>query len=113
MLQSGQLRDEATIARAKDAIVRNADAQVKLIDDLLDLSRITSGKMRLDVRRVDIPQVLQAALDAVRPAAGRQDDSHSDRVRSGGRGRHRRSGPAAAGRLEPSDERRQVHAGRR
>jgi signal transduction histidine kinase/ActR/RegA family two-component response regulator len=69
MLQSGQLRDEATVERAKDAIVRNADAQVQLIDDLLDLSRITSGKMRLDVRRVDIQQILHAALDTVRPAA--------------------------------------------
>ena len=69
MLQSGQLRDDATIERAKDAIVRNADAQVQLIDDLLDLSRITSGKMRLDVRRVDVQQILHGALDTVRPAA--------------------------------------------
>ena len=69
MLQSGQLRDDATVERAKDAIVRNADAQVQLIDDLLDLLRITSGKMRLEVRRVDIQQILQGALDTVRPAA--------------------------------------------
>ena len=69
MLQSGQLQDETTVARAKDAIVRNADAQVQLIDDLLDLSRITSGKMRLDVRRVDIQSVLHGAVDTVRPAA--------------------------------------------
>ena len=69
MLQSGELRDASTIARAKDAIVRNADAQVRLIDDLLDLSRITTGKMRLDVRRVEMTGVLQGALDAVRPAA--------------------------------------------
>jgi signal transduction histidine kinase/ActR/RegA family two-component response regulator len=69
MLQSGQLRDQATTVRAVDAIVRNADVQVQLIDDLLDLSRISSGKMRLDVRRVDTQAVLQAALDAVRPAA--------------------------------------------
>src|SRR5262245_22281101 len=69
MLQSGELRDASAIARAKDAIVRNADAQVRLIDDLLDLSRITTGKMRLDVRRVEPTGVLQGALDAVRPAA--------------------------------------------
>jgi signal transduction histidine kinase/ActR/RegA family two-component response regulator len=69
MLQSGQLKDAATEARAKDAIVRNSDAQVQLIDDLLDLSRITSGKMRLDVRRVDVQQILHGALDTVRPAA--------------------------------------------
>ena len=69
MLQSGQLRDEAMVARAKDAIVRNADVQVQLIDDLLDLSRITSGKIRLETRRVSIPDVLRDAHDAVRPAA--------------------------------------------
>ena len=69
ILQSGNLTDEARIARATDAIVRNADVQVQLIEDLLDLSRITSGKMRLNVDTVDLPAVLQAALDAVRPAA--------------------------------------------
>ncbi len=78
MLQSGELRDDAAIARAKDAIVRNADAQVRLIDDLLDLSRITTGKMRLDTRRVDMPAVLLGALDAVRPAA----DGKSIRIRT-------------------------------
>src|SRR5262249_47726371 len=50
-------------------IVRNADMLMQLIDDLLDLSRITSGKMRLDMRVVDLPQVVQAAADVVRPAA--------------------------------------------
>ena len=78
MLQSGELRDDAAIARAKDAIVRNADAQVRLIDDLLDLSRITTGKMRLDTRRVDMPAVLLGALDAVRPAA----DAKAIRIRT-------------------------------
>jgi signal transduction histidine kinase/CheY-like chemotaxis protein len=69
MLQGDELRDEALVRRAKDAIVRNADVQVQLIDDLLDLSRITTGKMRLDVRAVDMSAVLQGAIDAVRPAA--------------------------------------------
>jgi CheY-like chemotaxis protein len=69
MLQGGKVRDEAMVARAMDAIVRNADVQVQLIDDLLDLSRITSGKMRMDLRPVEMPGVLQGALDAVRPAS--------------------------------------------
>jgi signal transduction histidine kinase/CheY-like chemotaxis protein len=69
MLQGGQLRDSSTVARAVDAIVRNADMQVQLIDDLLDLARITSGKLRLDVRPVDIHSVVQAGIDSVRPAA--------------------------------------------
>ncbi|MEZ5286642.1 MAG: HAMP domain-containing sensor histidine kinase [Vicinamibacterales bacterium] len=69
MLKGGLLRDPAVVARATDAIVRNADVQVQLIDDLLDLSRIASGKMRLDVRTVSLSTVLGDALDAVRPAA--------------------------------------------
>jgi len=68
MLQMGQI-DSATTPRALDAIVRNAHVQLQLIDDLLDVSRIISGKMRLDIRSVDIHRVLDAALDAVRPAA--------------------------------------------
>jgi PAS domain S-box-containing protein len=68
MLQMGQI-DSATTPRALDAIVRNAHVQLQLIDDLLDVSRIISGKMRLDIRPVDIHRVLEAALDAVRPAA--------------------------------------------
>jgi signal transduction histidine kinase/ActR/RegA family two-component response regulator len=69
MLQSGHVRDAETVARATDAIVRNADVQLQLIDDLLDTSRITTGKMRLDIRCVDLQPVLREALDAVRPAA--------------------------------------------
>jgi PAS domain S-box-containing protein len=68
MLQGGRL-DAGGGTRAIDAIVRNAHAQTQLIDDLLDVSRIATGKMRLEVRSVDLPAVLGAALDAVRPAA--------------------------------------------
>jgi PAS domain S-box-containing protein len=68
MLRSGQLPAEAA-ERALDVIVRNADAQVRLIDDLLDVSRIIAGKMRLDVRPVDLEAVIRAAIDSVRPAA--------------------------------------------
>src|SRR5499433_2614363 len=67
MLKSGQLRADAA-DRALDAIVRNANAQVQLIDDLLDVSRIATGKLRLDVRPVDLSAVIEEALDAVRPA---------------------------------------------
>jgi signal transduction histidine kinase/ActR/RegA family two-component response regulator len=68
MLRAGEVRPEA-VPRALDAIVRNADAQVRLIDDLLDVSRVITGKMRLDVRTVDLKTVVEDALDAVRPAA--------------------------------------------
>jgi signal transduction histidine kinase/ActR/RegA family two-component response regulator len=72
MLQGTQL-DEPEMRRAIEAIVRNANAQVQLIDDLLDVSRIVSGKLRLDVRTVDLAAVAEAALDSVRPAAAAKD----------------------------------------
>jgi PAS domain S-box-containing protein len=68
ILKSGEV-DEATAARGLDAIVRNSNAQVQLIDDLLDVSRIVSGKMRLDVQKVDLDLVVKAALDSMSPAA--------------------------------------------
>jgi PAS domain S-box-containing protein len=68
MLQTGTVGG-GTTQRAVEAIVRNATAQVQLIDDLLDVSRIITGNMRLDLRPVDIKTVIEGALDAVRPAA--------------------------------------------
>ena len=61
--------DAATAARAVEVIERNARAQTQLIEDMLDISRITTGKLRLDVRLVDLVPVVEAALDAVRPSA--------------------------------------------
>jgi signal transduction histidine kinase len=61
--------DEDAAARALDAIERNARAQSQLIEDLLDISRIVNGKLRLDVQIVELPAVVEAALEAVRPAA--------------------------------------------
>ena len=52
-----------------EAIERNARVQAQIIDDLLDMSRIISGKVRLDVQRVDLPAVMAAAIDTVRPTA--------------------------------------------
>ncbi len=68
VLRSGGL-DERGAERALTTIERNARAQAQLIDDLLDLSRIATGKMRLDVRLVDLGEVVQATMDVVRPAA--------------------------------------------
>jgi PAS domain S-box-containing protein len=68
MLDTGRL-DEAALRRATEAILRNAAAQVQLIEDLFDVSRVITGNMRLDVRPLEIAAVLEAALDSVRPAA--------------------------------------------
>ncbi len=50
-------------------IERNARAQNEIIEDLLDMSRIISGKVRLDVQRVDLAPIVEAAIETVRPAA--------------------------------------------
>ena len=68
MLKTAEL-DAPTSDRALDAIERNARSQAQLIEDLLDISRIVAGKMRLEIRPLDLAPVLNAALDAVRPAA--------------------------------------------
>ncbi|MDB5290417.1 MAG: rpfC [Phycisphaerales bacterium] len=57
------------LCQGLETIERNARAQTQIIEDLLDMSRIISGKVRLDVRRVELVPVIEAALDTVRPAA--------------------------------------------
>jgi PAS domain S-box-containing protein len=68
MLRSGQL-DSATASRAIETIDRNARVQTQLISDILDVSRIVSGKLHLDVRPVELASAITAALDTVRPSA--------------------------------------------
>jgi CheY-like chemotaxis protein len=58
-----------TVARGLDAIQRNARAQTQLIDDLLDVSRIISGKMRIEMVPVSLSGAIEHALETVRPAA--------------------------------------------
>jgi PAS domain S-box-containing protein len=55
--------------QAAEVIERNAQAQARLIDDLLDMSRIIAGKIHLDLQRVELAPVIAAVLDAIRPAA--------------------------------------------
>jgi PAS domain S-box-containing protein len=68
MLRSGNLNEE-NVARALETIERNARAQNQLINDLLDISRVITGKLRLDVQPVNLASVIEAATDAIRPAA--------------------------------------------
>lgn len=66
------LQDECTAEmrrRAAGAIERSAKAQSRLVDDLLDVSRIVRGKLRLDLCPMDLVPVIEAAVDTVRPAA--------------------------------------------
>jgi len=68
LLREGKL-DALTSARAVQTIERNARVQTQLISDILDVSRIVSGKLRLDIRPVELVRAVEAALDTVRPAA--------------------------------------------
>ena len=61
--------DETRRARAIDTIQRSAGAMARLVEDLLDLSRIVSGKLRLDVASLDVVPLVEAAIESVRPAA--------------------------------------------
>lgn len=72
MLRGGQL-DEATRIRALETVERNARAQNQLIDDLLDVSRVITGKLRLDVRPVAPSSFIESAIEAVLPAAEAKD----------------------------------------
>jgi PAS domain S-box-containing protein len=66
ILRSGWSGDAT---EALDTIDRNARAQVQLVEDLLDVSRIVSGKLRLDSQPIDLQQVAMQAIEVVRPAA--------------------------------------------
>jgi signal transduction histidine kinase len=59
----------ATVARGVDAISRNASLQAKLINDLLDMNRIVTGKLILDLQRVDLSALLESAGEFLRPLA--------------------------------------------
>jgi PAS domain S-box-containing protein len=68
MLRTGQF-DQSNVAGAYETIERNARAQAQLIDDLLDVSRIITGKLRLDMRAVNPNSFIDSAVEAVRPGA--------------------------------------------
>ncbi|ATB28042.1 PAS domain-containing protein [Melittangium boletus] len=68
LLRDGRLTP-AKQTRALETVDRNAHAQAQLVEDLLDVSRIVSGKLRLETKPVHLASVVQAAMDSVRPAA--------------------------------------------
>jgi PAS domain S-box-containing protein len=68
MLRAGKL-DEESVKHAIEIINRNAKVQAQLIDDILDVSRIVSGKIRLEVQAVELAQLIEAGVDSIRPAA--------------------------------------------
>ena len=68
MLRSGKVRQERR-ADALDVIERNARTQARLIEDLLDVSRIVAGKVRLDLQPLQVAPIVHTAVEAMRPGA--------------------------------------------
>jgi len=68
MLRTGAVEPKA-LSRVLETIERNARAQTQLVEDILDVSRIIAGKLRVNVQKTDLHAVAQGALEAVRPAA--------------------------------------------
>lgn len=68
LLGSGRI-DEATASRGIETIERNARSQAQLIEDILDVSRVITGKLRLNIAPVDVASVINAAIDSVQLAA--------------------------------------------
>ncbi|HKO95796.1 MAG TPA: response regulator [Pyrinomonadaceae bacterium] len=66
LVRSGKL-DDSQISRAFETIERNARSQSQLIDDLLDVSRIITGKLQIEPALIDVCTAIESALDAVRP----------------------------------------------
>jgi PAS domain S-box-containing protein len=69
LLRARGTPEVAEFQRAMEVIERNSRAQVRLIDDLLDLSRIMSGRFRLDVQQVALHDIVRGALDSIEPTA--------------------------------------------
>lgn len=72
MLAKGTL-DPPMTQRAIETIERNARAQAQLVEDILDVSRIITGKLQLDVKMVDVAAIINAAIDSVQPAASSKE----------------------------------------
>ncbi|MEW6735701.1 MAG: PAS domain S-box protein [Acidobacteriota bacterium] len=68
MIRSDKL-DAVAVSKALETIERNARSQAQLVQDLLDISRIISGKLRLEMQPVDLEAVIKSAVDSIRPTA--------------------------------------------
>jgi len=64
-----KMNDPATVAKGLDVIRRNAQAQTKIVEDILDVSRIVTGKLKIDPRPVDMIAIIRDAMEVVRPSA--------------------------------------------
>ncbi|NJM53325.1 MAG: HAMP domain-containing histidine kinase [Blastocatellia bacterium] len=65
----GGIFDEAAVKRGIEVIGRNARTQTKLIEDILDYARITSGKLNLEIKQIDLIKLVEIAVDGIKPLA--------------------------------------------
>ncbi len=110
MLRHGQV-DPQQVAHALEVVERNARAQAQLIEDVLDMARIITGKLRVDLAPVALGPIVETAVEAARPAALAKRIDIARRTARRPRD-SRRCRAAAAGAVEPAVERGQVHARR-
>jgi signal transduction histidine kinase/DNA-binding response OmpR family regulator len=83
LVRTGKL-DEPQMSRAFETIERNARSQSQLIDDLLDVSRIITGKLQIEPRAVDLYAVIDASCEAVRPAFEAKDIKVETKLQASG-----------------------------
>lgn len=69
LIRNGEVDRAENLDRALEIIERNARSQARLIDDLLDVSRIITGNLQLDVHPLNLAPIVETAIDALRPAA--------------------------------------------
>jgi signal transduction histidine kinase/DNA-binding NarL/FixJ family response regulator len=109
-LLSTKKLSEPETTRAVDTIARNARSQSQLIDDLLDVSRIITGKLSIDRTRVDLAKVIDGAMDVTRPLAEAKEIQFTNAIESVTLFCAGRLDPLAADLLEPFQQCREVYA---
>ena len=108
-----QLRGDVATPREREVIIRQAQHLVRLVDDLLDVSRVARGKVTLAKRRLELATVVAKAVEAAAPLLEERRHELHLSVAPRRAGRRRRRGAPDAGGEQPADERRALHAGRR
>ena len=108
ILRFGKVFEQENFTEGIEAIERNAKIQTQLIEDLLDVSRITSGKLRLDIQPVDIASVASAAARIIDARRDGERGGNCSPAGSERRSRFGRSLTPPAGHLESGQQRREV-----
>ncbi len=108
LLRDGRLNPDET-ARALETIERGARAQTRIISDLLDVSRIITGKLRLIARPIQPAAAIESAVESLRHAAEAKEIEHRACFRRSGGAGHGRFRPAPPDCVEPGFKRNQVH----